>query len=450
MRKLVLIAALGLLLIGSGIWLLHSSACKVPEPEAEPQPYEYTHSTELRQFEIYEYDRIKDIERSVVMTLGQLGYPNLTLAGGEESEAPSVEYLLPEDATQGPDIWYIVHFHFLIEFDESTGGGFGSVVAKGASASVQLETLRVNDSPYIRISGEPATSTSIRMEVRYYNYMSLRSVKPGKNEMTFSYKESQGTKIKSVTIFNDTGIESTTVPPSEYQTELAPEPASFEPFYGVGSELMTKLEQICLADYRVQELIKDREHTFVIDGHTVEDKDYNLAVGVRLKDDITSEEFREWMDGGRQDSSLIAEYVGVLNIGYNDKYHIVIDIEKEEIKELIREEKSGTGIPEATAEDKQRALDIAFADTTVQQILEGREYEIAPEGGIGVWHTGSTKLGVAFEIKFDNVCTIEGELPRYQDDTYHFAGEAEGLIISVLLEENRVARIIPMSPMPLD
>jgi hypothetical protein len=430
--------------------LLLSSACKVPEPEAEPQPYEYTHTTELRQFELYEYDHIKDIDRSVVMTLGQLGHPDLTLSGGEESDAPSVEYRLPEDATQGPDIWYISHLHFLIEFDETTGGGFCSVAAKGASASVQFETLRVNDSPLIRISGKPATSTSTRMEVRYYNYMSLRNVRPGENEMTFSYNEHQGTKVKSVTIFNDTGIESTTVPPSEYQTEPAPEPVAFEPFYGVGPELTAKLEQICLADYKVQELIKDREHTFVINGHTVEDKDYNLAVGVRLKDDITSEEFQEWMDGGRQDSSLIAEYVGVLNIGNNEKYHVVIDVEKEEIKELIREEKSGTGIPEATAEDKQRALDIAFADTTVQQILEGKEYEIAPEGRIGVWHTGSTKLGVAFEIKFDNVYTIEGELPQYQDDTYHFAGEAEGLMISVLLEENRVAQIIPMSPMPVD
>ncbi len=164
---------------------------------------------------------------------------------------------------------------------------------------------------------------------------------------------------------------------------------------------------------------------------------------MRLKDGVSSEEFRKWMESGRQDSSLIGEYVGVLNIGYN-KYHIVIDAEKEEIKGLVREEKSGT-IPEATVEDKKRGVTIALADATVQQILKDKDYQIAPEGGIGVWHSGATKLGVAFEIVFDKPYTIDGTLPRYQESTYHFSGEVTELMIGVLLEENRVANIIPLS-----
>jgi len=266
--------------------------------------------------------------------------------------------------------------------------------------------------------------------------------------MRFKLKEFQGTKVKSVRVLGDTAIESTSVPPEAQGTGPSPEPQGLEPFYGVSPELTARLEQICLADPRVQELVKDRVYSFVVDGQTVEDKDYNLAVGVRLIKDITSQEFKEWMDIGRQDSSIIREYVGVLNIGYNEKYHIVIDFEKGELSELTREEKSSPGIPEVTAEEKQRAIKIALADTTVRQILEGKKYEVAPNGEIGVWHSGNTKLGVAFEIRFDRPYQIDAELPRYQSGTYHYSGEAERLNVNVLLAENRVASIVPISPPP--
>jgi predicted proteasome-type protease len=68
------------------------------------------------------------------------------------------------------------------------GDGFCDVRAR-PGASVQFETLRVNDSPYIRIPGnEPASTTSTRIEIRYYNYMPQSAVGPGENEMVFSFK----------------------------------------------------------------------------------------------------------------------------------------------------------------------------------------------------------------------------------------------------------------------
>ena len=313
-----------------------------------------------------------------------MGYPDLVLAGEGSSNPSSIEYSLPDNAAQGPDTWYTVKFHFIIEFADETGNGFCDVTAginNGAAAMVNFETMTVNDSPYIRILGQSSTST--RMEVRYYNYLSNKAVKPGSNIMTFKFKEYQGTKVKSLRILNGTAIESTAVPPEAPESESAPKPEGYEVFYGVSPELTARLEKICLADSSVQEVIKDRVYSFVIDGHTIEGKDYNLAVGVRLKDGVSSEEFQKWMEGGRQDSSLIREYVGVLDIGYNEKYNIAIDIEKEEIKEFVREEKSGT-IPEATVEDKKRGVTIALADATVQQILKDKDYQIAPEGGIGV------------------------------------------------------------------
>jgi hypothetical protein len=246
-----------------------------------------------------------------------------------------------------------------------------------------------------------------------------------------------------VIIYKDTGIEVTTVPPFD---KSIPPPEAIETFYGVSPELTAKLERICLADPRIQELLKDREYSFVVDGHTIENKDYNLALGVRLKDNITNEQFQEWMDGGRQDSGIIREYVGVLDIGYSARYDIAIDIQKEAVTELIKEARTNPGIPELTPVEKQRAVEIALADTTLCQILEGKEYEIAPEG-IGVWHTGTTKLGAVFEVDFKQTYKIDCELPRYQSTPYHYSGEAGKLMVGVLLEENRVADIIPL-PIP--
>jgi hypothetical protein len=230
--------------------------------------------------------------------------------------------------------------------------------------------------------------------------------------------------------------------------EIAPPPAdSGKPFYGVGTELEEKLTGIAIANAEIQALLKDRDHSFGVNGHTVTDPDYNLSVGVRLRDDITVEDFKKWMDSGRKDCDLIDEYTGVLNIGYNDTYHLTFDMVNETVIELVKEEKTGSGIPVVTAKDKQRAVEIALADPTLSQILEGKEYQIAPEGRIGVWHVGSTRLGVAFEISFDRVYDIDAVFPVYQSRAHHFTGIVEGLIISVLLEENRVGSILPKAPL---
>lgn len=225
---------------------------------------------------------------------------------------------------------------------------------------------------------------------------------------------------------------------------VANENSVFEIFYGVSPKLNTELEQVVLADSRVQDLIKGREHTIVADGHIIEDKDYNLNVGVRLKDGITLEQFREWVKGGRQDCDLVQEYTGILNVGYNDKYYITIDTDKSKIVE-IRDKEGYRQIPEVTAEEKQRAVEIALADPTVQRIISGKSYQIAPDGKIGVWHVGDTKLGVAFQVDFDQPYSIDTTLPKYNSEAQYIIGEVEGVIIDVLLEENRVATIIPRS-----
>jgi len=105
-------------------------------------------------------------------------------------------------------------------------------------------------------------------------------------------------------------------------------------------------------------------------------------------------------------------------------------------------------IPEVTAPEKSRALEIALADTTVHQLLEGKKYQIAPNGKIGVWHVGDTKLGVVFTIKFEQLYEMDfDQLLNTEDQvSHHFSGKAAALQVNVLLSENRVAKIAGILP----
>jgi len=112
-----------------------------------------------------------------------------------------------------------------------------------------------------------------------------------------------------------------------------------------------------IREYRVLSRVKIT--FFIIGGQTIEDRGFDIAVGVRLIDEITPEQFREWIKCGRHDSNLIKEYIGVIYVGYNDRYHIEIDKDKQEVRE-IAQETGYRNIPEVTTEEKQRAIEIAL------------------------------------------------------------------------------------------
>jgi len=409
-RKLLAITSI----ILAGVLIL-SSACEVQQPGAKkPEPYEYTHTTELKQFELYEYDHIKDIDRSVVATLSELGYPDLILVGEEQSKAPSVEYMLPEDATQGPDTWYIIRLHFLIEFDEATGGGFCSVSAKvndRTGASVQFETLAVNDSPFIRISGESATSTSTRMEVRYYNYIPLASVKPGENVMTFKFKEHQGTKVKSVLIFNDTGIESTTAPPSKYYEEQK-----------LSQEEQAKAKEIAFSDPRVQEIAAGKEYSVRI----------TRANGVvRVKGEVPEDE---------AEVRLVFATTYMIEDVQASALDIFVDFHEGKVTYLFP--LSLSGMPELTDSVKEKAVEIALSDPNVQELLEGKKYEITRIGPSQGGPIG--RLGANMDITFDKAYPFKGDFPSFPEKTDYLDAQITRLEVFVNLKEGRVVQIFPM------
>jgi len=370
-----------------------------------PEPYEYTHTTELKKFEIYEPERLRDAERSVVTILEQLGYGDLTINGGEAAETPVIEYMLPDHATQGPDTWYLMNFHFLVEFEEDSGSGFCDVRAK-PGASVQFETLRVNDSPYIRIDGQDAASTSTRIEVRYYNYLSLRSVRPGKNEMSFTYKEYQGAKIKSLTIYGDTAIEVTSVAPSASDEEIK-----------VSTEEQERAREIAFGDSRVQELVKDKEY----------------AIRIARAQDMVRPASQP------PDDDIEVRLVFARNYMIEDieatGLDIFVDLDEATVTYLFP--LGLNGMPELTASTRERAVEIALADARLQRELEGNPYAVER---VGITMGGPVgRLGANIRFVFDKPYPLERKAPSAPDR------QQIGVKVHVNLKEERAVDVLPVT-----
>ncbi len=375
--------------------------CAGTDSEATPGPYEYTHTTELKRFEIYEPERIKDADRSVVVTLEQLGYGDLTLTGDDQAGTPAIEFTLPEGATQGPDTWYLINFHFLIEFADDTGGGFCDVRAK-PGASVQFETIRVNDSPYIRVSGQDSSSTSTRIEVRYYNYLSLNDIRPGKNELSFAFREYQGANVMSVTVYSDTAIEVTGTAPSGYDEGLT-----------LSQEEQEKAREIAFSDPWVYKLAAGKEYAV----RTT--RAYGL---IRSTDEPP-------------DNDIELRLVFARNYMIEDveaaALDIFVDLDEAAVTYLFP---LGTsGMPELTASARELVVSIALSDARIQQALTGRPYTV---GYLGISMGGPVgRLGANVLFAFDTPYPLERQAPNVPDR------KLTGVKAFVNLKEGKVVQV---------
>jgi hypothetical protein len=398
-RKYILILCIFLMIA------LPTAGCAAPEPG--PEPYEYVHSTEPEQFVIYENERLQDAARSVVATLEELGYDDLTLDGGEETGTASIEYMLSDDATQGPDIWYLINFHFFIEFAEDTGGGFAEVRAS-PGPSVQFETMRVNDSPLVRVNELSSASTCI--EVRFFNYLSLRGIGPGKNELTFKVKEYQGSKIKNVTVYKDTAIESTAVAPSTHDEGLGLSPAERE-----------RAEEIAFGDAQVQRLLEGKEY----------------AIRITRADDLIR------LADDSPDDDIEVRLVFARNYMIEDieasALDVFVDLNEGAVTYVFP---LGTnGMPELTESVRGKVVDIALDDAGVQQELAGKPYAVER---VGITMGGPAgRLGANVLFAFDTPYPLERENPMMPER------QVTGVTAIVNLKEEKVVDIFVESK-PVD
>jgi hypothetical protein len=400
MRKLCILASIILMSI-----TITSSACNIHKTTL--QPYEYTATNEIKYVNYYESGRIRDAERTTVMTLEQLGYSDIELKNEEEVESPGIEFILPSDAAQGPDKWYIIDFHFFVEFEESTGGGYCSVIVKPVG-SVDLEVTKVDDAPLIRVGGQSVKSTKV--DVRYSRYFGLSSIKPGKNLMSFSFKEYQRAKTKKVTIYKDTGISVTTTAPSEYDEEQK-----------VTAEEQGKAREIAFKDKRVQEMVEGKEYSERITKANSPVK----PAGVPIDDDI---EVR----------LVFAETYMIEDIEASG-LDIFVSLKEGVVTYIFPLDSSG--MPGLTESVREKAVHIAMVDINVQKLLEGKEYRVTRTGGCEGGPVG--RLGANMDITFDRAYLFQGDFPYFPDEKKYLDMSIEGIEVFVNLQNGTVVQIWP-------
>lgn len=363
---------------------------------------------QLKPFEIYQYSRIEDIDKSVVFTLDDLGYSDYVFTAEQISETFSVEYLLPDNATQGPETWYIINFHFVIEFESESGRGRCTVYAginDRGGASVHLETLKVGDTLVIQFEGYSVASSSA--DVRYYNYLRTVGVKPGENTITFKFKQYDDTRVKRLTIINDTGIEITNVAPTAYHDSLQ-----------ITQDEADKAKEIAFSDPRVQEKSKGKGYAIKVD-----------------------------RDEGEVEVSLVFDRTYLIDGVETIALRVYVNLEEEKVTEIVS--MSTRGMPQLTAGQETKAKEIALSAPYIQELLEGKEYTI---GRIGPTQGGPVgRLGANLEIIFDEEYSFNDDFhyfPPRPEETQYLNAKLAGFTVFINLSDGEVVQVYPNIPPP--
>lgn len=226
--------------------------------------------------------------------------------------------------------------------------------------------------------------------------------------------------------------------PEPVPITLGPDPDQNRGFYGVSEALSAKLIGIALANPTTQELIDGHTHQLLFGEQTFIKKTYHLSVGVHLKPGMSMPRSQE------PDPSSVERHVGRLSIGYSGRYFLTFDDVPSVLTKIVLEPDLSPGFPpELTTEDMQKALDIAWCDALLQELLEGKTYDVAPDE-IGVIHQGANLLGISFSVRFDKAYYFDALLPVYPSEPYHFIGEGNSLYVGVSFDTDLVDNIFIM------
>jgi len=397
-KQIITIVLTGLLLV---------SGCAPYESTTAPLSNQNTANDELEQIVLYEYERIRDAEKTEVVSLEKLGYDNLTLPVGNEVSTPVIEYILPDNATQGPDTWYIFNLHFLIEFEDNTGEGFCTVSAKGTGASVNFETNIVDGALSVDIGNRSLDSTMI--EVCYYNYMMIRSIKPGRNEMYFAFTQQQGVRVRNIIIYKDSGIVTTGTAPSDYEQGLK-----------LTEDTQARAEDLVFEHPWVQEVAEGKEYTLRI---------MKSEGIVRPADELPDSDIevrlvfgKTYMIEGVEASALVV-FVNLDEYVVTDIYPL-----------------NTNGMPALTESTQERAVAIALNDPIVREELEDKEYTV---GHVGVSIGGPVgRLGANVLFVFNEPFTLDPVIPsapaRQQTGVKAFVNLKEAKVVQVNAESERI------------
>ena len=148
------------------------------------------------------------------ITLKDLGHASLVMPDGEERPFPRLPVVFPEDASQGPDDWWILYSHFQIVIDPGSEPGIVWVnIGTNDRISNQVVIESFGQSQGFAVSrtellnGHSRYFTLSPMQTHHMaNYMQDRGIQPGVNELHFGFRSSGDVKVKELVFHGDTKI----------------------------------------------------------------------------------------------------------------------------------------------------------------------------------------------------------------------------------------------------
>jgi hypothetical protein len=401
-------------------------------------------------------------------SLERLGYSDLELPCKERLEAISASYILPEDAAQGPDRWYVLSYVVDITFSEESDNGSVKVspLTNGAAAEgIIFETIRSDDSLQIQWGSTPAdtqSTSSLTLRASLSTYLrdadlTQCGVRPGANVLTFKVEQHDGAVVEKLKIHRTSNV--------EVKNALAV-PLTESVSLSQGRASAAKI--IALSDPVVQEILKAGGYQITVvapwelppgAGNARIDVVFSIPHQIQLDWPWPPTPIRE---------SPVSGNFWVRGIS------IAIDLEKGVVTGISPslqpwaspvEASKGPAVPALTDQEKALAKQIALADPRVRQLVAEKNYCVAQRWGdaavdtkIGVWHTSGdlAKIGAGLFIWFDQPCTLdydwpvinydEGKYayPHYVETTIRHQSVAKALEVMVDLQKGRVVSIEPV------
>lgn len=363
----------------------------------------------------------RKIDKSGAWSLTRLGYSDLVFPCTERFEAIQMEYVLPEDAAQGPDKLYAMALEFRIKFSAHSENGTVEIAAltNGARCAAQsLETKKSDGTLAVNWTdkdGVPRSTSSLAVDVDASAllrdaYLWFTGVKPGLNTLTIRLSEYEGVSVESLRVSRNSGIQvidaSSPTNGADILSELPKLSSSDE----------SKAKTIALTDHRIQELIqgKDYEITLTTPQDWGEAGTGDARVDLRFKVAHQIEYDWPWPPPPAGTKPLSGNFwVRTLTIA--------IDLEREVVtgispipQPIALEPIQGVETPSLTEGEKGEAKSVALADPTVGALVAGKQYkvgqcydDITPDTRIGaLYDENMKKTGAALEIWFDRAYTI--------------------------------------------
>lgn len=391
------------------------------------------------------------LESSGKSTLEELGYAGLSLPCKGKFEAISLSYVLPNDAAQGPDNWYVLNCEMDVELSEASDNGTVEISAITNSApchKLSFQTERENDlsvACWMDSGVEHKATPSDVAHVSFSAYlrdadMAYAGVKPGENVLTFRLAQYGGGRVRALRVSGDTSVEITTVPPSGY-TDVFPADLP-----RLSAEDEAKSNRIVMSDPMVQQLLQDRPYEIKYvgpcewpagSGNARLDLVFKIAQQIQCDWPWPPAPVREKPMSGNL-------WVRTMTIA--------IDLDKEAVtgispcgQPIASQSKvpPGPQPPTLSDEEKAKAKQIVLDDLKVRGMLAGKSYAVArgfdetrSDTRIGVWQTEDLKkLGAVVEICFDRPSVVEIADSKYM---------VQVVVVFVDLTQGKVADIVPL------